>query len=168
VAFVAFFPIGTAASALLWLFRLRAIYGGNRMVTFIFGFLWLAVAGASLTLPIGGGTTISLGNPAGCLLVSIKLYDGMSGIVLTVYDTLIFLAISYRLRLGSNCAQTQQLTPWEQIKAFFSGSNLPAFSKTLFMDGQIYYMCVSVHLRPSLRTAATPTHSSLHLAGSRS
>jgi hypothetical protein len=127
----------------LWLFRLRAIYGGDRIVTFIFGSLWLAFLGASVTLPIGGVTTTSLENPPGCLIVRAKKYDAAFGIILTMYDTLVFLAISSRL--VSNFTQAEQLTPWGLIKALFSGSNLPAFSKTLFTDGQIYYMCVSVH-----------------------
>jgi hypothetical protein len=142
VAFSAFFPIGTSGSALLWLFRLRAIYGGNRIVTFIFGSLWLALVGASVTLPIAGVITTSLENPPGCLVVRSKKYDGAFGIILTVYDTLVFLAISYRL--ASIFPKTEQQTQWEQIKALFSGSNLPAFSKTLFTDGQMYYLCVSI------------------------
>jgi hypothetical protein len=151
VVFTAFFPIGTSASALLWLFRLRAIYGNDRTVTFIFGFLWLTVVGGSLTIPIGGAITTSLVNPTGCLVVRAKKYDSAAGIVLTVYDTLVFLAISYRL--VSNFTKTQHQTPWEQIKALFSGSDLPAFSKTLLTDGQIFYMCVSnllLHIAASI------------------
>ncbi|KAJ7691885.1 hypothetical protein B0H17DRAFT_934565, partial [Mycena rosella] len=139
LTFNAFFPIGTSASALLWFFRLRAIYGGDRTVTFIFGFLWLAVAASTITLPIGATHTISLANPTGCLVVSApKAYESTPGVVLLVYDTLVFLAISFRL--GTNFTQTQQQTPWTNIKALLSGSNLPAFSKSLFTDGQIYYM----------------------------
>jgi hypothetical protein len=140
--FNTFFSIGTSASAVLWLNRLRAIYGGDRIVTFIFGVLWLAVVAASVTIPIGGAKTISLGNPPGCLVVSRAKYDSASGIVLAVYDTLVFLAISYRL--VSNFMTTTQQTLWEQTKVLLSGSNLPAFSKTLFTDGQMYYMCVSI------------------------
>jgi hypothetical protein len=68
------------------------------------------------------------------------------------YDTLVFSAISYRL--VSNFTRTQQ-TPWDQIKALLSGSSLPAFSKTLFTDGQIYYMYVSVHLFSARRHASS-------------
>jgi hypothetical protein len=127
----------------LWLFRLRAIYGGDRIVTFIFGFLWLAVVVESVTVTIGGATVTSLDNPPRCFVLSAKNYDGASGIVVAVYDTAVFLAISYRL--VSNFTRTQQQqTPWEQTKALFSGCNLPAFSRTLLTDGQMYYMCVSI------------------------
>ena len=126
----------------MWLIRLRAIYGGDRIVTSIFGFLWLAVV-ASSVLAIVGATVTSIGNPPECLIVSTRKYDGASGICITVYDTLVFLAISYRL--VSNSAKTQRQTLWEQTKALFSGSNLPAFPKALFTDGQMYYMCVSIY-----------------------
>jgi hypothetical protein len=151
LAFNAFFPIGTSGSTFLWLFRLRAIYGGDRIATFIFGFLWLAVAGSSTTLAIGGGTPITVGSSAGCVIVGAKskigaltVYDDTRVflVISTAYDTLVFLAISYRL--VSNVTQTQ-LTPWGLINALFGSSNLAGFSKILFTEGQFYYMCVSVH-----------------------
>jgi hypothetical protein len=125
----------------LWLVRLRAICGGDRIVTFIFGFLWLTVVGTSAAVTIGGATITSLGTPPKCVVIDAKRSDSALGIVLTVYDTLVFLTISYRL--VSNFTATRQETLWEQTKALFSGSNLPAFSKTLFTDGQMYYMCAS-------------------------
>jgi hypothetical protein len=143
VTFNCFYPVGISASTLLWLFRLRAIYGGNRIVTFVFGLLWLTVVGESVAVTIGGLSTTTVGNPPRCVVLSAKSYDGASGIVLAVYDTLVFLAISYRL--VSNFTKTQQQqTPWEQFKALLNGSNLPVFSKTLLTDGQMYYMCVSI------------------------
>ncbi|KAJ7496551.1 hypothetical protein FB451DRAFT_197892 [Mycena latifolia] len=137
VVFNVFYPIGLSASAFLFFFRVRAIYSGDRLVTAIFGFLWLAVLGASITIPFGG-SAIKLGHPAECVLAHGEAYLGAAGIILTVHDTLVFFAISYRL--VSNFAQTQQQTRGEQLKTLFSGANLPAFSKALFVDGQMYYM----------------------------
>jgi hypothetical protein len=141
LVFTAFLPIGTSGSTLLWLVRLRAICGGDRIVTFIFGFLWLAIVGTSAAVTIGGATITSLGTPPQCVVMAAKRYDSALGLVLTVYDTLVFLAISYQL--VSNFTATRQQTPWEQTKALLSGSNLPAFAKTLFTDGQKYYMCAT-------------------------
>jgi hypothetical protein len=151
VASNAFFPIGTSGSAFLWLFRLRAVYGGDRIATFIFGFLWLAVLASSVILAIGGATPIAVSSAAGCLIVGakpsvgrLKVYDDTRGFlaILTAYDTLVFLTISYRL--VSNVTQTR-LTPWRLITALFSGSGLAGFSRILFTEGQFYYMCVSAH-----------------------
>ncbi|KAJ7866639.1 hypothetical protein B0H14DRAFT_2732821, partial [Mycena olivaceomarginata] len=66
----------------LFFLRLRAIWGGDRLITILFGFLWLAA--------------------------------------------------------GTARSQTRRV----QLTALFSGSNLPAFSKSLFTDGQVYYIAV--------------------------
>jgi hypothetical protein len=132
IAFSAFLPIGISASALLWLFRLRAIYGGSRVVTSVFGFLWLAVTGLSITIEIG----VALAGSPECLVVGAKsslgaliMHDRLVFLaLLTVYDTLVFLAIS--TRLVSNFTETQQ-TPWKQVKALLSGSNLPVIRRAL-------------------------------------
>ncbi|KAJ6533976.1 hypothetical protein DFH09DRAFT_1043572 [Mycena vulgaris] len=140
-AFNSFYPLGVSASAFLFLFRVRAIYGSDRLITAIFGFLWLAVLGSSLTIPFGG-SAIGLGDPSECVVVRSEGYLGSAGIIQTVYDTLIFFAISYRL--VSNFRRSEEATRGEQFRAFFSGADLPAFSKALFTDGQMYYMITVV------------------------
>ncbi|KAJ7660625.1 hypothetical protein B0H17DRAFT_954025 [Mycena rosella] len=141
IAFDAFYSIGVSASAFLFFFRVRAIYGGDRLVTAIFGFLWLAVLGSSLTNPFGV-SAVKLGDPSECIVTRVEVYVGVSGIVLAVHDTLVFFAISYRL--VSNFGQMQQQTWGTQLKMLFSGAHLPAFSKALFADGQMYYMITVV------------------------
>ncbi|KAJ7660629.1 hypothetical protein B0H17DRAFT_846997, partial [Mycena rosella] len=141
VAFNVFYPIGVSASAFLFFFRVRAIYGGNRLVTAIFGFLWLAVLGSSITIPFGVSAG-KLGDPSECIVARVEAYVGASGITLAVHDTLVFFAISYRL--VSDVEQMQQQTRGTQLKMLFSGTHLPAFSKALFADGQMYYMITVV------------------------
>ncbi|KAJ7626747.1 hypothetical protein B0H17DRAFT_851854, partial [Mycena rosella] len=141
VAFHIFYPIGVSASAFLFFFRVRAIYEGSRLVTAIFGFLWLAVLGSSITVPLGM-SAVKVGDPSECIVAPVEVYVGASGIILTVHDTLVFFAISYRL--VSNSGQMQQETWGMQLKMLFSGAHLPAFSKALFADGQMYYMITIV------------------------
>ncbi|KAJ7657143.1 hypothetical protein B0H17DRAFT_1021288 [Mycena rosella] len=138
LAFNIFYPIGVSATALLFFLRLRAIYGGDRFITILFGFLWLAVLGSSMTVPISG-TARSVGNPPECLIGHPKSYAGSPGIIITVHDTLVYFAISYRLVSNFSHLDGKQ-TRRAQLTALFSGSNLPAFSKSLFTDGQMYYM----------------------------
>ncbi|KAJ7621847.1 hypothetical protein B0H17DRAFT_1290157 [Mycena rosella] len=137
LAFHVLYPICVSASAFLFFFRVRAIYGGNRLVTAIFGFLWLAVLGSSMTIPFGV-STVKLGDPSECIIAHVEVYVGASGIILTVHDTLVFFAISYRL--VSTFGQMRQQAWGTQLKMLFSGAHLPAFSKALFADGQMYYM----------------------------
>ncbi|KAJ7101658.1 hypothetical protein C8R44DRAFT_597240, partial [Mycena epipterygia] len=138
LAFNIFYSIGVSATALLFFFRVRAIYGGDRFITILFGLLWLAVLGSSTTVPISG-TARNVGNPSTCLIGHPKSYAGSPGVIITVHDTLVYLAISYRLVSNFSHLDGQQ-TRRAQLTALFSGSNLPAFSKSLFTDGQMYYM----------------------------
>ncbi|KAJ7140867.1 hypothetical protein C8R44DRAFT_974593 [Mycena epipterygia] len=142
VAFNIFYPIGVSATAFLFFFRVRGIYDGERLATIIFGFLWLAVLGSSITIPFGAGSAVSFGDPPECIVVRVEAYIGASGIIITVHDTLVFFAISYRL--VSNFSGTRQQTRAVRFKSLFSGANLPSFSKALFTDGQMYYLITVV------------------------
>jgi hypothetical protein len=107
------------------------------MVTIIFGLLWIAVVGSSIAVPFGAsGTAIG----KSCIITGIATYVGAPGTIIAVHDTAVFLAISFRLLANSHVEHTRR----EMLRALFCGANLPAFSKTLFLDGQKYYMCVVV------------------------
>ncbi|KAJ6528739.1 hypothetical protein DFH09DRAFT_157256 [Mycena vulgaris] len=137
VALSCCYPLLISASTFLFFSRVRAVYGGDRLVTATFGFLWLTVVGTSMTIPFSGNA-IRLGDPFKCVVVNVEVYTSSAGITFTVYDTLVFFAISYRL--VSNFRYSEELAHGEQIRVFFSGASLPAFSKALFTDGQMYYM----------------------------
>ena len=53
-----------------------------------------------------------------------------------IYDTLVFLAITWRLSRNSYDPYTLQ----SGIKFFIFGDRLPAFSKAFLRDGQAYYL----------------------------
>ncbi|KAJ7120368.1 hypothetical protein C8R44DRAFT_545991, partial [Mycena epipterygia] len=137
VAFNSFYTVSLSATAFLFWFRVRAIYGGGRLITVIFGILWLAVVATSIT-SLFAGSVISFADPPQCIIMGVKSYARSSGIVITLYDTIVFLSISFRL--VSTFRQTQPQTRKEKLMAWFSGANMPAFSKALLLDGQIYYM----------------------------
>jgi hypothetical protein len=69
---------------------------------------------------------------------------------MAVYDTSIFLAISYRLLANLH----NERTPGEKIqflfRDLFRGTNMHTFSNALFRDGQKYYMCVRSRLTYSI------------------
>ncbi|KAF8171184.1 hypothetical protein K438DRAFT_1982174 [Mycena galopus ATCC 62051] len=141
IVFNSFYPIAVSSAAFLFFFRVRAIYNNSRGATVIFGVLWLAVLATSITVPVSGRGT-SLGDPPQCFsLARHGTHGGSAGITITIHDTLVFFAISYRL--VGNFAYRQQ-TRGEQLKELFTGASLPAFSKSLFTDGQVYYMITVV------------------------
>ncbi|KAJ7912438.1 hypothetical protein B0H13DRAFT_2476527 [Mycena leptocephala] len=131
--FDSFYPISFGSSSLLFLFRVRAVFGGHRFATWAFGILWISTLAASITIPIGS-TATKIGSA--CIVTQLSEYVGVHAIAMTLYDTSVFLAISYRLLANSHVEQT----PGDMITALFRGANLPAFSNALFRDGQKYYL----------------------------
>ncbi|KAF8161782.1 hypothetical protein K438DRAFT_1521833, partial [Mycena galopus ATCC 62051] len=125
--------VSSGATALLFFFRVHAVYSGQRLVACIFGFLWVCVLGVAITVPVSNQAT-KLGTL--CLVTKVASYDGIFSIFVTVYDTSVVLAISYRLLANTY----HEHTPGERLRAFFSGAHLHTFSKAVFRDGQKYYM----------------------------
>ncbi|KAF7362486.1 hypothetical protein MVEN_00596300 [Mycena venus] len=125
--------LSSSATSLLFFLRVRAVYGGKRLVTWIFGFLWVCVVAAAITVPIGTEAT-RIGTL--CLVTKVHSYAGAASTVLMVHDTTVFIAISYRLLANAH----HEHTLGQRIRTFFSGAQLHTFSKAVFRDGQKYYM----------------------------
>ncbi|KAJ6537496.1 hypothetical protein DFH09DRAFT_1400206 [Mycena vulgaris] len=129
------YPVAVPATSLLFFFRVRAIYAGNRTVTIVFGLLWLAELAACITVPFGTGG-VNIGATPYCIIAELAPYTGAASIMPTVFDTAVFVAISYRF-----VGNTHLKYSWrEMCCALVSGAALPVFSKALFRDGQVYYM----------------------------
>jgi hypothetical protein len=105
-------------------------------VTIVFGLMWLAVLGTSLIIPIAT-RGVNIGPTPYCSLGDLAPYAETIGLNPGLFDTAVFLAISYRL-VGNTHVEYRS---WRQkARAFFTGAYLPSFSKSLFIDGQLYYM----------------------------
>lgn len=139
--FDGFYPLSSASTSLLFFHRVRAVYGGHPFVTAVFGVLWICVLGTSILIPVGAHA-ISVGPSNACLVSEVASYVGAAGIMVTVNDTAVFFAISYRLLSNSHVEHTRG----DKVRALFRSPSLPAFSRALFVDGQKYYMCVSLIL----------------------
>jgi hypothetical protein len=140
LAIALFFPLAIPLTSLLFFFRVRGVYCGARIVTIIFGLLWLTVVGTSLVVPIAT-RGVNIGPTPYCSLGELEAYAAIIGLNPGLFDTAVFLAISYRL-IGNTHVEYHS---WKQkARAFFTGAYLPSFSKSLFVDGQIYYMITVV------------------------
>ena len=129
------FVIAIPATSLLFFFRVRAMYNNNLYVTIFFSFMWLAVVAGSVT-STQGVTLVPLGTTNYCTNGRIDNYVIASGIIPLVNDTLIFIAITWRLVRGSRHEHTHTGGSWSVI----FGRHLPAFSRSLLQDGQVYYL----------------------------
>ncbi|KAF8180752.1 hypothetical protein K438DRAFT_1841758 [Mycena galopus ATCC 62051] len=135
------YPI-TIPSTLLLFFRVHAIYGGTRAVpvTIIFGLMWIAVLATSIIIPIAT-ISVNTGPSRYCILAELAPYAGVVGITPGLFDTAVFVAISYRL-VGNTHVEYNSLK--QKAHAFFIGSYLPSLSRSLFVDGQVCSMITAV------------------------
>ncbi|KAJ3505267.1 hypothetical protein NLJ89_g7506 [Agrocybe chaxingu] len=130
------FAVTISSTSLLFLIRVLAIFHQNKIVKAFFCAMWLAVVAGVLTA-ITGLTGDNIGPTKYCMNVTVESYVGAAGIIPLVNDTLVFLAISWRLM--KNTHTTANGLRWD-VRVFFRGDYLPAFSRGLLQDGQVYYL----------------------------
>jgi hypothetical protein len=117
----------------LFLVRLSAVYSRDKYVMTFFGLCWLAVFG----IFVYDTTTIlsrfaSDHNSFRCY--SVKRPEGWAYIATAVYDTLMYVAISWRL------ASFGMSDHWKsRMRYFVTGSEFSRLSKVLLRSGQAYY-----------------------------
>ncbi|KIK53034.1 hypothetical protein GYMLUDRAFT_132844, partial [Collybiopsis luxurians FD-317 M1] len=133
IAIDSLYPIGVPGSCLLFFFRVRAVYHGHRNAIVFFAFLWVAVLGTCLVVPFGLVVNGNLKPTQYCISTSIKPFLGAAVIVPTVHDTVVFLAVSYKL-------MSHSLTEPRGLQERILGNNLPRFSRAMFRDSQKYYL----------------------------
>ena len=134
---------------------MKAVYNNSRIITAIFGFLWLSIGSLSFLLMLGitgceSGLPIVIMSYANFLTDRIpytrRCIEGVVNttfttipIILTAaFDTLVFLAISYHMvsiSMGGNS--------WSaRVRSFFTGDGLHHLSRSLLQGGQAYYLLV--------------------------
>ncbi|CAL1702868.1 unnamed protein product [Somion occarium] len=117
-------------NSLLFFLRVRAVFLGSRIALAVFGFLWLSTL-TSLTMPFG----TKLGSTIVCGIGNVKPYTSAGYITLAVFDTTVFVAISWQI-LSMNLAET-----WRQrVRSFVGRDNMGQLSKALLQTGQSYYL----------------------------
>lgn len=128
--------IAVPAISLLFLFRVTAIYLHSRVAIAIFVTCWLALLGSfvynSLTL-LSGSIHTSKTRP--CNLVG-RTTDAWAYIANGIFDTLVYLAISWRLASTSMIGNSF----WDRLRSFIRGDGLLGLSKVLLKSGQFYYL----------------------------
>lgn len=72
-----------------------------------------------------------------CITLELPDYTVVASIIPFVYETIVFSAISMRL---ATVSMTEPSTGKEWMKLALFGDYLPAFSKAMLQDGQLYYL----------------------------
>ena len=132
------FILSIAATGLLFFFRVRALYHENWYIAGFFFLAWIGLLGGSLTLKFvddpKNKTPIS-GFCPGIYVNSLALVTSAS-IVPIAFDFMVFLAVTWRLFQNAHVT----LTLKHGVKVMIFGTFLPAFSKAILQDSQLYFL----------------------------
>ncbi|KAF8166320.1 hypothetical protein K438DRAFT_1616985 [Mycena galopus ATCC 62051] len=123
--------VAVPANSFLFFLRARALYDQNPFFVAFLAISWVGVAVSSAIVPAGinGG---NIGPTNYCTTVSTKPFIASVTIAPLLNDTIIFVAISWRLYRNSHVHRS--------VRTFVTGESLPHFSKALLQDGQLYYL----------------------------
>jgi hypothetical protein len=118
----------------LFFVRLSAVYSRDKYVVAFFGSSWLALLGVFIY-----DTTTVLSrfssDAQSMRCFSVKPTDAWGYMGTAIYDTLMYLAISWRL------ASFNMTGHWKaRVRSFVTGGGLQGLSKVLLQSGQLYYL----------------------------
>ncbi|KAF9075982.1 hypothetical protein BDP27DRAFT_1314829 [Rhodocollybia butyracea] len=129
--------IAVVTTLLQFFIRVKAIFCDNRFVIGFFAFLWLFAAGACSLLIIGAASGICNSDYSYYIPV----------ISILIHDSCVFAAISYRIFQMSVNSNTTPIrirntsdSGVSKLAASLWGKNLPALSKAILREGQLYYL----------------------------
>ncbi|KAF9047785.1 hypothetical protein BJ165DRAFT_1527046 [Panaeolus papilionaceus] len=138
LAGTALLPLAIPSTTLLLFFQVRAIYIRNRLLILFFGLTWLAVVAACAVQIMAATTGTSIGPTKYCIQYSqAKPYSAAPAIVVLVNDTLMFLAVVYKVL---QCSMDSSSNIKTGFKTFVFGTSLPTLSKALLQNGQAYFL----------------------------
>ncbi|KAF9457888.1 hypothetical protein BDZ94DRAFT_161269 [Collybia nuda] len=138
----AVYHITVSSTALLFLFRVRAVFKRNIYITSGFFGLWVAVLGGSL-MSVLSATGKHINGTKYCAFSNPKPYrSAIANIIIAIFDTCVFIAITWRLSNQLPILKNDNLHSKSHIYLF--GKYLPTFSNSLLRDGEKYYMVTMV------------------------
>ncbi|KAH8078073.1 hypothetical protein BXZ70DRAFT_690440 [Cristinia sonorae] len=129
-----FASLSFSINCLLFLFRIYAVFCGRRIILSAFTVLWLGVFASSLPATLGLPAS-HIGPTKYCASGKVKRFAVSAEVAATVYDTLVFVAITWQL---------SQLYPGqtfkERMRAIVSGKGLGRIPRCVLQGGQLYYL----------------------------
>ncbi|THU97367.1 hypothetical protein K435DRAFT_838662 [Dendrothele bispora CBS 962.96] len=137
---VTFFAIEVNSIALLFFLRARAIFHDVPRMQMVLACLWALVFGSSILNFFVLHSTNHLVKQKTCTQTDIESFYSMVSIgTLLVFDTVVYIAISYRL-FQAFLFHERDKPVFQKTCILLNGATLPTFSRSLFRDGQLYYL----------------------------
>lgn len=123
--------LATSTSSFLFLRRVHAVFNGHsQLVVRVFSFFWVILVGLTFALPLLGISIQASTN--NCVTPLVKRYIMANSVVLFLYDSAVFLAISYRISWGQSMDRDKS--------TYWTLSELSWVSKAILHGGQRYYL----------------------------
>ncbi|KAF4578364.1 hypothetical protein EYR36_000171 [Pleurotus pulmonarius] len=118
-----------------YLSRQVFVWHGHTAVRYLYIFLWVAMTGCAVTLPVGiRGDHI--GPTLQCINTKVPDYTEATAIMALIYDSAVFTAISYRVITYSVIEESFSA----RVKTFFGKGKVSRLSNALLQSGQHYYL----------------------------
>ncbi|KAJ6486607.1 hypothetical protein C8R45DRAFT_930244 [Mycena sanguinolenta] len=127
------------STVMLFFLRVTAVWHSSKIAYVVFSILWLAILGAGIIDPVGDRGA-HRGPTKQCIDTVIPAHIEATGIVPPINDTVIFLAINYRILAHTILADSLMA----RLRAFFGGTGLSTLTRKLVQSGQHFYLLVYV------------------------
>ena len=121
------------ANSFLFFLRARGVFFQYPVVKWVFFALWLTTF-TSITTPFAF-EAVQLGPTRWCINSVVRGYSAATFVTIFVFDTTVFLAISFRISTYGMADNWQG-----RMKAFVTGNGMGNVSKALLKTGQLYYL----------------------------
>ncbi|KZP22069.1 hypothetical protein FIBSPDRAFT_491275 [Athelia psychrophila] len=145
--------VAITSTSFLFFLRVRAVYLQSRTITILFGALWVVTTCVSIgfgALAVHGAERVP--HTAHCTNTIAK-YNFIPVTMTFVHDTMVFLAISYRLAAGAVTAGDWR----SRVLSIVTGKGLFSLSRSLMKGGQLYYLATTVFFFVNLATMTSPS-----------
>ncbi|KZP20291.1 hypothetical protein FIBSPDRAFT_1044937 [Athelia psychrophila] len=147
----------TISTSLLFVLRVQAVYMGARPITTLFVILWLITAILN-TLNDASVRAGPLTDPQYCTNYKMR-YPTYPSISSFVFDTLVFIAVSYRLAADAAIDQSWRA----RLQSVVTGKGLFRISRALMISGQLYYLAIIMSFWVNLAVMLSPLiHAGFH------
>jgi hypothetical protein len=127
------------------------------IVVVLFGILWLGEVASGILIPLAVSTfSQTIDSVQVCLMNTIQQYLTISIILSMVFDTLVFVAVSFRIITMLSLNDNANI--W---LGFFRGKGLPRLSRALLQSGQTYYLYECIFHLTSMKAHFLQSNSNL-------
>ncbi|KAJ6454635.1 hypothetical protein C8R45DRAFT_1189209 [Mycena sanguinolenta] len=131
--------LSQTTTALLFFFRVTAVWYPSKVAYAVFSILWVAVLGGGITLALGDRAA-HVGPTMQCIIATPPARTELAFIIPLINDTAIFLAINYRILAHTVVVDSSVA----RLRVSFGGTGLPALSQALLQSGQYFYLIAVV------------------------